>query len=169
MEWCVTMCSSLDMYGRFGSICRLRIRAVIASVAVLGSFETVCTCLPHMASFRKDGKLYGFSSSSSSSFSSSSSSCSSSPFSSSYTFYLFFLFFFLFFLFFLLLPLLTLLLLLHFRSHYSPARTLAFLMNLSQSTLYFDLFFHFLIFHLLMHVCTQFYHLLLGHSLSLRP
>ena len=75
----MAMCSSLDRYGRFGSACRLRIRTVSANMAVLGSFETVCTCLPHMASFRKDGKLYGFSSSSSSSFSSSSSSSSLLP------------------------------------------------------------------------------------------
>jgi hypothetical protein len=60
-------------------------------------------------------------------------------------------------------------LLLLLRWHYSPMRTFASLMALSQSALFFDLSFQLLILHFLMSVCTQFHHLFLGHPLGQLP
>jgi hypothetical protein len=55
------------------------------------------------------------------------------------------------------------------RWHYSPMRTFASLMALSQSALFFDLSFPLLILHFLMSVCTQFHHLFLGRPLGRLP
>jgi hypothetical protein len=48
-------------------------------------------------------------------------------------------------------------------------RTLASLLAFCQSALFFDLNFQFVIFHLLISVCTQFHHLLFGRPLGRLP
>ena len=52
------------------------------------------------------------------------------------------------------------------RRQYSPMQTLASLMDFSQSALYFDLSFQFVILHLSISVCTQVHHLYFGRPLS---
>jgi len=52
------------------------------------------------------------------------------------------------------------------RWQYSPMRSFTSLMDFSESALSFDLFFHFLILHLLTCVCTQFHHLFFCLPLS---
>jgi hypothetical protein len=45
------------------------------------------------------------------------------------------------------------------RWYYSPMRTFAYLMDFSQSHLFYYLSINFVIMHLLVYVCTQFHHL----------
>ena len=53
--------------------------------------------------------------------------------------------------------------------HYSPMQTFTSWMDFSQWALFFDLFFQFVILHVLISVGTQFHHLFFGHSLSQLP
>ena len=55
------------------------------------------------------------------------------------------------------------------RCHYSPVRTFASILDFSQSALYFDLSFQFVILHWIISVGTQFHHLVFGHPLSRLP
>jgi len=65
--------------------------------------------------------------------------------------------------------LLLILLLLLLRWQYSPMQTFPSSMDFSQSALFFDLSFQFVILHLLISVCTQFHHLYFGRPLSQFP
>jgi len=56
--------------------------------------------------------------------------------------------------------------LLPLRWHYNPMQTFASFMDVSQSPLFLDLSFQFVILHLLISVCTQFNHLFFGGPIS---